>query len=269
MPEGDNPFSNETRNSNMMGVRQKIEMNLRNIFLIGVGAFMLAAPPQLSASMPIIGDTATAHQWMDQGNAFAKNGDWKSAKVAFTNALEACDYDQPRIALARADYALGDYQDAAAFYKILVEHEPDIEMQGITEIDVRTEYAIDLQRLGDVQGALTSYNAAVGVVRARYRQSKETIDLPTFRSDGSNYDPVLMEGMAHVIKALAWHGYNAKVLSEARTALAVAPNSAVVYGYAQPLVEKAIADAASEAKQLAQLRASQAAPAGAATPIAK
>lgn len=199
-------------------------------------------------SKPIIGDSASASKWTIQGDALSSSGDWLGAQTAYLNALGACHLDIARLGLARADFALGDYQGAVDNYQKLYENEPNIESKGIRQSDVMVEYTLTLQKMGNVSAAIAFYNGVVDVTENRYLMYHQSIDLPTFRADGSDYDPAVFSAMAHVICALGWNGYAAKELTEAQAALTLAPNSSVVKGYAYSIMAKAKAEQAEEAK---------------------
>ena len=223
-------------------------MNLKCKIYVLIAVLTLCTRVYGDGSTPIIGDATTASKWTIRGDTLSSAGNWAGARAAYQNALNACHLDIARLGLARADYALGDYQGAVDNYQILYQNEPNIESKGIRQSDVMVEYTLTLQKMGNVSAAIAFYNGAVDVTQDHFQRDHQNIDLPTYRADGSDYDPAVFSAMAHVICALGWNGYAAKELTEAQAALTLAPNSSVVKGYAYSIMAKAKAEQAEEAK---------------------
>jgi tetratricopeptide (TPR) repeat protein len=190
-----------------------------------------------------VGDHVLGNGWAVRAEAAMKAGDLLDAKSDYESALAAVPGSRSfKLGLARCNVALADYADAVTGYKDLLQLDSE-------NVDLLSEYSLALQGVGDKLDAISNYNEAVGWLTdvQRSLNSKhiqgpfsDVPYLPTFKADGSDYDPGEMAGLVHVMKGLHASGDDeATISSEREKALAAAPNSPVVAGYADLLLRNA------------------------------
>ena len=177
-------------------------MNLKLIRLCSgmvtllIGMATCVSARGLGPNPPVFGDYKTACNYVVLGNAALAKGYLAEADNDYHKALEASPFDEDAtLGLARCAVAKGNYQDAVTqYHKVIVYNEDDI--------DLMSEYILALQQAGQIPEAVQYYNNALNLCKKGVSVVPMDIYPTTFREDGSDYDPIEMAAMTHLMRAL-------------------------------------------------------------------
>lgn len=182
----------------------------------------------LGSDLPIIGDGSLAAQLVKVGNDAINAGNVSEAKANYQNALVASPFDEnATIGLARCAVSEGNLKAAIGYYQSAINghHEED-------NIDIQTEYILVLTQTGDGPEAASRYNHLLELCKKGRVITPMEIAPQNFRLDGSDYAPVKLQAMVHLIRALnASNDDDKRISSEMQKAASLAPDSAIVYFY--------------------------------------
>ncbi len=212
--------------------------------ICSVGAVLFAsfspaakAGSRLGPDLPLIGDANLAFKLDKAGSIAAEAGNLQEAKTDYQQALAACLTDEiATLGLARCAVAEGDFTTAIGYYRSAVygHHEDD-------DIDLLTEYILVLNQANQGPEAVSLYNHVADLCKKGYAVNKIEAPLPVFHTDGSDYNPVRLQAMTHLIRAInSSNGDEKRVTTEIKkaTLLAPAPDTFVIQFYQRVLKDQ-------------------------------
>lgn len=210
-------------------------MNFRFTLVCSAAAMLLGnsmvgvkATSPLGPDLPLIGNASLAFKLDKAGRLAAEAGNIREAKMDYQQALAACFTDETAtLGLARCAVAEGDLTTAITYYRSAIYgHREDY------NINLLTEYILVLNQAGQGQEAVSLYDHVVDLCKKGYCVNKMEIVPQSFGLDGSDYDPVKLQAMTHLMRAMnSSTGDDKRMLSEVQAATTLVPNSAIVYFY--------------------------------------
>ncbi len=198
-------------------------------FLVSVKAASPSGP-----DLPLIGDAFLATKLDKAGNIAAEAGNIREAKADYQQALAACFTDETAtLGLARCAVAEGNLTTATAFYRSAIYgHHEDY------DIDLLTEYILTLNQDGQGQEAVSLYNHVADLCRKGRCIRKMNLVPQNFRTDGSDYDPNVLQSMTHLIRAMnSSTSDDKRAMAEIDFAMTYEPSSSLVYFYKGVLLD--------------------------------
>ncbi len=207
------------------------------------------ADQRLGSDLPLIGNATLAFKLDKAGSLAAEAGNIREAKMDYQQALAACLTDETAtLGLARCAVAEGNLTTAITYYRSAVYgHREDY------NIDLLTEYILVLNQAGQGQEAVSIYNHVVGLCKKGRCVNKMEIAPQVFRLDGSDYDPIELQAMTHLMRAMnSSTSDDKRASSEILSATTFAPTSPLVYFYKGVLLSHLSKDGAAEALQQAR-----------------